>query len=48
MTNKNVERETEKIARRIAKEQGYPESFWEMFLLDAYREFHGLERKEDS
>jgi hypothetical protein len=42
---KEVERETEKIARRMAKEAGQPESLWELFLLDAYQEYYGLNRK---
>ena len=38
MTTK-TEHETEKIARRMAREAGQPEVFWEMFLVEAYREY---------
>jgi len=33
---------TEKIARRMAREAGEPEAFWELHLTEAYREYYGL------
>jgi len=37
-----VECDTEKIARRMAREAGQPEALWELFLLDAYKEYYQL------
>ena len=43
----------EEIARRIAVENGMPESVWELFMFDASKEFvakvkgeHNAEKKE--
>jgi hypothetical protein len=33
---------TEKIARRMARQAGQPEAFWELHLTQAYEEYHGL------
>jgi len=41
-TNKKTEYETEKIARRMAKEVMGSESLWQMFLHDAYQEYYKL------
>ena len=37
-----TEQATEKIARRISKEQTGSESLWELCLPDAYKEYYGL------
>lgn len=34
---------TTRIAKRMAQDAGQPEALWELFLLDAYREYYGLQ-----
>ena len=38
----SIEKATEKIARRMAREAGHPEAMWELFLVEAYEEYHDL------
>jgi hypothetical protein len=38
-----VEKGTEKIARRMAREAGKPEGLWELFLGEAYAEYYGVD-----
>lgn len=42
--SESVERKTELIARRMAREHGMPEGFWEGFLPEAYEELFGITR----
>ena len=39
MMQTEQEKEMEAIARRIAVENGMPESMWELFMFDASKEF---------
>ncbi len=39
---KEVERETTKIAKRMARDAGQSEAMWQLFLTEAYREYYGL------
>lgn len=41
-----VEKATEKIAKRMAKEQTGSDALWEMFLTEAYREYYKLNEKD--
>jgi hypothetical protein len=42
MPNYDVEKLTTVIAKRMAREAGYPTAMWELFLQEAYDEyFHG-------
>jgi hypothetical protein len=40
--SKEIEQATEKIARRMAREDGQPEALWELYLMAAYQEYYGL------
>jgi len=44
MSDTTVAQETEKIARRMARDTGEPEGLWELFLMDAYREYYKLDQ----
>lgn len=41
--NIKLQRQAEKIAKRLAKEAEQPEELWELFLIEAYQE---LSKKE--
>lgn len=41
--SKETEQATTRIAKRLAREAGKPEGLWELFLLEAYREYYGLD-----
>ena len=43
--NIKLQRQVEKVAKRLAKEAGQPEGLWELFLIEAYQELSKKELK---
>lgn len=41
-TKETIEQATTRIAKRLAREAGQPESLWQLFLMAAYEEYHGI------